>query len=963
MESSRLHHHQQQDPFGWSKSNQEVSKKTLPTNDSTVTYVDKENTLNDASAISSLSRTTLSTSSHDAKPPVFGSTLLPLKKKNSVPRIATTTDPETSQPFNLSRTPISTATTPSITQRTPYSILSLELNRRNPTPYGTESDLDEDELLLFSPVPPATKPPRQRPQPTRLSSPPERVPTHHPSAAGILEENDSQIAVFLTKSSDDRRKHGPKEDPSPTTIVATRPQTMGALPPMPQKQENFESKISIETPVLRNVAAPPSGVTLRYPVHSVGAISSSTSITPREFIATSKKKTNSTSVRMDLTNMFIEAAPSTTTQRSVQTKGDTRSATQSMDGQERPGAECTNNDDDPWAEKQVELFTKWLNHLFYPSESRFSTSSSTTTHASRMAMRYVALHQQMAQGRRKAMILFHSTEFQIIRDAVCQEIGRQRIVLRKDRDLFANLDDRGKILSLLLSYSTPWLRLGLETMFHTTIQPDIAALRSPKPVMTTTKRPVPLSRLKFCLKNFIIQHVLSDEQIQLKYTGGKCKVPSGQFEERYRAELRTVVVYRLLVLFLFLDRAKMAHILDDDAPNLFVPTSTVKSTRAVLLNFCRSFLQAEGDFSKHLARLGIHVHYQQEAVDEIDFTVTNLRVDLNDGVRLTRMTELLTGCPSSQLMLQLRLPAISRLQKFYNVQLAMDHLQQAGVPISNSVAPHHIVDGHREMVLKLLWSVVGHCSSQELLSVEQVQQEIERIEKLRGVSQKAAPSPSAECELPTLLLQWCNVICRHFGHPVTDWSHSFADGKAVCLLIHYYHPTLLRLKELRRTSHDPLAKYCRADVLLANERALGLLANACIADLGGIPEVIPICDTLHPPDEKTMLFAVTFLCSRLIESSVEMRACLMIQQGYRRYRRRILMVCQVAAAAQILRAWRRNRGTYFINRHRCYGAAVRVIEAFVVEHRAALRILQLRRLQNEQANFAAVQIQVISPCA
>lgn len=56
-----------------------------------------------------------------------------------------------------------------------------------------------------------------------------------------------------------------------------------------------------------------------------------------------------------------------------------------------------------------------------------------------------------------------------------------------------------------------------------------------------------------------------------------------------------------------------------------------------------NFLKSERDFVKHLSRVGLKVHYQQqEAVNELEFTVSNLRVDWNDGVRLTRMTELVT---------------------------------------------------------------------------------------------------------------------------------------------------------------------------------------------------------------------------------------------------------------------------------------------------------------------------------
>ena len=46
--------------------------------------------------------------------------------------------------------------------------------------------------------------------------------------------------------------------------------------------------------------------------------------------------------------------------------------------------------------------------------------------------------------------------------------------------------------------------------------------------------------------------------------------------------------------------------------------------------------------------------------DEFDFRVANLAVDLRDGVRLTRLVEVVTG--EWGLAMGLRVPAVSRLQ-------------------------------------------------------------------------------------------------------------------------------------------------------------------------------------------------------------------------------------------------------------------------------------------------------------
>jgi len=70
-------------------------------------------------------------------------------------------------------------------------------------------------------------------------------------------------------------------------------------------------------------------------------------------------------------------------------------------------------------------------------------------------------------------------------------------------------------------------------------------------------------------------------------------------------------------------------------PRLFRIDSSVKSSEQVLLAFSRHFLSGEGNFMKHLARVGLKVSYKQEPIEEIDFAVSNLAIDLRDGVRVS----------------------------------------------------------------------------------------------------------------------------------------------------------------------------------------------------------------------------------------------------------------------------------------------------------------------------------------
>ena len=129
--------------------------------------------------------------------------------------------------------------------------------------------------------------------------------------------------------------------------------------------------------------------------------------------------------------------------------------------------------------------------------------------------------------------------------------------------------------------------------------------------------------MRSALKTFIIDRVLSDETVLLKYTKGRCKVPSGKFEKQYRDEMRTLVLYRIVVLVIFLDRMKLENILDK-VPRLFMKGAFVKSSQAVLLAVCRDFLSSEGNFMKHLSRIGLTVSYKQDPIDELDFNIKNL---------------------------------------------------------------------------------------------------------------------------------------------------------------------------------------------------------------------------------------------------------------------------------------------------------------------------------------------------
>lgn len=584
-----------------------------------------------------------------------------------------------------------------------------------------------------------------------------------------------------------------------------------------------------------------------------------------------------------------------------------------------------NPHNDNWAEQQSSTFVHFLNHTFASHDP-------------------LERHQQAAAARRRAQQLWK--DLQPLRHVLEKEIRQGKLRVRADRDLKSDVWVQGQLLQILGQFQTTWLQLGLEVCMgqylpmeegdgnedNGSFAKKVVAKKG-SPSGKTGKKVRGYTRLrtffdsfsvlarfliqylfvffkvppmKATLKNCILQRILSDDKVLEKYTGGKCNLPSGSFEAKYRAELGRLSLYRLLSLCFFLDQAKKANILD--AP-LFWPTASLKSSRHILLALSRDILQAEGDFVKHLSRMGLSASYEQEAVDEVDCVITNLAIDLRDGTRLARLAEIWTGLPRHALLRKLRLPAVSRLQKLHNVRLVLDKL---GHP--PSVAAHHIVDGHCGRVLQWLWWVVAEHCLDDLLPAAQVRAEVMRLERIRPTGIVVSSSD----DLQILLGQWASAVSRRYGRDLTEWD-SLTDGSVVCLIVHYYHPKLLPMQLLRKQKCNPAH--------LANQRLL---------QLGGIP----------PLQEGSLLLFMACLCSRLLVASAQLGAARRVQSAWRNYyetrRRR-------SAVKTLARVWRQRRATYFEKQRIKYKGAVIVLETFVKQYQPALHRLRAQRMARSKA--------------
>ncbi|XP_017585072.1 PREDICTED: abnormal spindle-like microcephaly-associated protein [Corvus brachyrhynchos] len=590
--------------------------------------------------------------------------------------------------------------------------------------------------------------------------------------------------------------------------------------------------------------------------------------------------------------------------------------------------------DERWKEKQQRGFTWWLNFVLTPDDFNVKTNTSQVNAAALIlgeenhhkmslpkaptkdeaSLKAYTARRKLNKLRREACRLFTSEAMVKAIQRLEVEIESRRLLVRRDRHLWKDIGERQKVLNWLLSYNPLWLRIGLETIYG-----ELIALESNSDVMG--------------LAIFILNRLLWNPDIAAEYRHPT--VPH-LYREGHEEALSKFTLKKWLLLVCFLDCAKRSRMIDHD-PCLFCKDAEFKASKDLLLAFSRDFLSGEGDLSRHLGYLGLPVSHIQTPLDEFDFAVTNLAVDLQCGIRLVRTVELLTK--NWSLSKQLRVPAISRLQKMHNVDIVLNVLKERGVHLKDesgaSIDSRDIVDRHRERTLALLWKIVFAFQVDVFLNVEQLKEEIEflknthrRKARLGAIKTLATGfrvqedssnfSSQSYSENVKLLMAWVNAVCGFYNIKVENFTVCFSDGRVLCHLIHHYHPCYVPLEavcqrttqtvECSRTVTVGLNSSSSSESdtslnvveelfdqtvtpsvlykeLLDNEKQNFQLINAAVSDLGGIPAMIHHADMSNTiPDEKVVITYLSFLCSRLLDLRQETRAARLIQVAWRNYR-------------------------------------------------------------------------------
>uniref|UniRef100_H2S1U5 Assembly factor for spindle microtubules n=1 Tax=Takifugu rubripes TaxID=31033 RepID=H2S1U5_TAKRU len=572
--------------------------------------------------------------------------------------------------------------------------------------------------------------------------------------------------------------------------------------------------------------------------------------------------------------------------------------------------------DERWIEKQQQGFTCWMNYVLTPDDfkvntevakgkDKFSVPKAPTKEE--MSFSTYTARRKLNRLRRAACQLFTSDAMVKAIQRLELEVEAKRLLVRKDRHLWKDIGERKKVLNWLLSYNPLWLRIGLETIYG-----ELISLESNSDVLG--------------LAMFILQRLLWNPDIAAEFR--HTKVPH-LYKDGHEEALSRFTLKKLLLLVCFLDRAKESRLIEHN-PCLFCLDAEFKATKDLLLAFSRDFLSGEGILPRHLGYLGLPVSHVQTPLDEFNFAVKSLAVDLKCGIRLVRVMELLMQDWSFSA--KLRLPAISRLQKIHNVDVALQVLKDKGVDLKddqgNIINSRDIVDGHREKTLNLLWKIIFAFQVDVMLDENQLREEISFLRRTLRTKQRLAlmranqnlqlssrptsrPHEHSSVKI-SLLMDWVRAVCDFYKVKVENFTVSFSDGRVLCYLIHHYHPSLLSDKAVSLLTTQTVECSLRGRLeldcsasesdnsfdslpadsqsvefkeLLENEKSNFRLINTAVSFLGGVPAMINPSDMSNTiPNEKVVVLYLSFLCARLLNLRNETRAARVIQTAWRKYR-------------------------------------------------------------------------------
>ncbi|KAE7995452.1 hypothetical protein FH972_000241 [Carpinus fangiana] len=476
----------------------------------------------------------------------------------------------------------------------------------------------------------------------------------------------------------------------------------------------------------------------------------------------------------------------------------------------------------------------------------------------RRSLKDVCSFDDLKQRMRVYLSLGSCKEIFQVMSQVAKNIDEGRLKMKPHCPIVTDFGLKEKATRILMSYNPIWLRIGLYIVFGGDSLLSNGDVNSDQEIAF--------------LKMIIEKQFFSHAGLAKVYAYNK--MVEGIYRPGYYESLGNVILKRFLLLALILDKAKSQSSLplkygidglDGGSPLLFTVQSGIKSSHQVIQDFLSSdIMHGEGNLLAHLLIIGYKVSYKQCPLIEYDFRVTDLFVELQDGVRLCRAIQLLRN--DSSILTKIVVPSDTRKKNLANCGIALQCLRQAGVMLSDEdgmmIMEDDVANGDKELTLSLLWNIFVHLQLPLLINKTIL---FEEISKVHGVN--VDKSDSDNLTHLEMLLNWIQAICENYGFKIEKFS-SLVDGKAIwCLLDYYFRKELhcsCSLKDFKKTSSkDSIMSATDYPDAVHNF----ILSQKLTTLLGNFPEVLQISDILEyngACNEQSVAILLVLLASQLV---------------------------------------------------------------------------------------------------
>jgi abnormal spindle-like microcephaly-associated protein len=444
-----------------------------------------------------------------------------------------------------------------------------------------------------------------------------------------------------------------------------------------------------------------------------------------------------------------------------------------------------------WLAHQEIAITQLVNNLFGDAKNSVDTSD---VHTTRLQLMKIYQDQSFVflQRRLQASLLYGS-------------LSMPKETLAKSSRLPEDLGMKQNFLDLWLnSYELSILQACAEVVIGRCCSRTVSNLATAPFSTCSTPKKVSRQNLSRYLETFLVRNedTCPDNGMVSSGTTGL-----------HHTLLRSLMLIKLL------DTAKASR-QTSFLECLFQPSSPHKSSVAVLRTLAQMLLPSAGNIVRSLNHLDYIISHTQYPLEEYDYHIGNLAVDLRDGVRLTRLVELLLYPSASHLshnkdenatatvtmptgevlsLMQgehdwplsqhLKFPCLSRATKLYNVQIALSALLgiRGVAKIVDDIKAENIVDGFREKTVALLWGLASKSGLGSLIDWEDLKAEVRR---LGGTLADFEENEDDLARHISLFKDWASAAAARKGLPVNNLTTSFADGKVFEAIVDEYEPYL-----------------------------------------------------------------------------------------------------------------------------------------------------------------------------